>query len=91
MLICIDYDDTYTRDVYMWNSIIQVMKRNGHRVICATMRFEQEGDEVKKSIGQLVDEIHFTGRQAKMVYLSNINISPDIWIDDKPAWLFVDG
>ena len=90
MLICIDYDETYTADVYMWNMIIGVMKRNGHEVICCTMRFPEEGLEVTRSIGQHC-KVYFSSREAKMEYLSKINICPDILIDDKPIWLFKDG
>ena len=90
MLICIDYDETYTADVPMWNSIIQVMQRNGHEVICCTMRYPAEGNEVAKSIGQHC-VCYFSCRRAKMEYLAEMNICPDIWIDDKPAWLFTDG
>lgn len=90
MLICIDYDDTYTADVYMWNSIIQVMQRNGHEVICCTMRYPLEGEEVNKSIGQYC-RIYFSSRKAKKTYLTEIGVKPDIWIDDRPEWLFQDG
>ena len=90
MLICIDYDDTYTADVYMWRQIIQMMNRNGHTVICATMRYPEEGEEVKRELGELVDTIHFTCRRAKKTYLTELGIYPNIWIDDKPEWLFQD-
>jgi hypothetical protein len=91
MLICIDFDETYTADPKMWDSIIQIMKFSGHKVICATMRYPSEGAEVQQYLGGKVDMIYYTSRKAKMVYLSEINVCPDIWIDDKPVWLFQDG
>jgi hypothetical protein len=89
-VICIDYDDTYTADPDMWNRIIPIMKQHGFRVICATMRFPEEGADVGRSIGQWVDQIIFTKRQAKKTYLMGKKIHVDIWIDDRPEWLFAD-
>ncbi len=90
MLICIDFDETYTADVDMWNKIICTMKDRGHEVICCTMRYPQEGDDVEETIGKHC-KIYYSSREAKMEYLSKMNICPHIWIDDKPAWIFTDG
>lgn len=93
MLICIDYDGTYTEDPELWNLLIRVAKERGHKVICATMRFEQgEGDEVKRYLENKVDRIYFTGRKAKLEFLrDNYNVNPDVWIDDNPLWLYQGG
>lgn len=91
MLIALDFDDTYTRDPQMWDMIIGVMQRHGHTVICATMRFPQEGEELHNTIGKKC-KIVFTSRKAKKIYLNEvIGIFPDIWIDDTPEWLFQGG
>ncbi len=88
MLICLDYDGTYTLDPSLWNTFIQSAKGAGHNIICATMRYENaEGDEVKKSLAHLVEKIYFTNRLAKVAWLKERGVKPDVWIDDSPYWL----
>ena len=88
MLICLDYDGTYTEDPSLWDLFIQAATASGHQVICATMRYEEvEGDTVKISLGHLVDKIYFTNRLAKVNWLKERGINPDVWIDDSPFWL----
>lgn len=91
MIICIDYDNTYTADPALWNSFLQQAKKRGHTIICATMRYEIEGEEVKTYLTDKVDRIIFTDRKAKLLYLQSLGINPDVWIDDNPSWLFNDG
>ncbi|KKN17047.1 hypothetical protein LCGC14_0969960, partial [marine sediment metagenome] len=45
---------------------------------------------VLESIGKLC-EVIFTSRKAKLPYLKEQGIEPDIWIDDLPMFLFRDG
>ena len=88
MLVCLDYDGTYTQDPALWDQFITSAKASGHRVICATMRYEDtEGAEVKKSLSHLVENIYFTDRLAKVAWLKERGIKPDVWIDDSPFWL----
>jgi hypothetical protein len=88
MIICIDYDDTYTRDPSLWDSFISNAKRRNHTVICVTMRYENEGKEVRRHLDGLVDDIYFTNREAKKPFLDKLNIFPHVWIDDQPLWIF---
>lgn len=88
MLICLDYDGTYTQDPVLWDVFIASAKTAGHRVICATMRYEDtEGGEVKVALEHLVEKIYFTNRLAKVAWLNHRGIKPDVWIDDSPHWL----
>ena len=87
MLICIDYDDTYTKDSLLWNTFIASAKARNHKVICCTMRYEMEGEEVEQTIGKVVDAIYFTCRGSKKGFLNKLNIFPDIWIDDEPSFI----
>lgn len=89
--ICIDFDDTYTADPPLWDRIIPIMRQHGWVIICATMRYKEEGKYVEESIGKLVDHVFYTGRQAKKTYLTELGVKVDIWIDDRPEWLFADG
>ncbi len=91
LLICLDYDDTYTRDPILWYDFIRSAKKRGHRIICATMRYEQEGEIVEHALAQHVEKIIYTDRKAKKPFLEKFKIYPDIWIDDSPEWLLNDG
>ncbi len=87
--ICVDYDGTFSIIPGLLTSFIISAKKAGHHVICATMQYKDEGDEVEKTIGKLC-EIFYTGRQAKLSYLQELNIVPDIWIDDQPQFILMD-
>ena len=88
MLICIDYDGTYTADPELWNKFIKQAKDKGHSVICATMRFKNTEYIEDQYISPDLDAIHYTERQAKSAYLASLQIRPDIWIDDNPSWIY---
>lgn len=90
MLIALDYDDTFTKDPDLWIDFIKKANLKDHKIICVTMRYSDEGEEVLKSIGKYC-EVIFTSRNAKLQYLSERNIFPDVWIDDNPRWLYVNG
>ena len=87
MLICIDYDDTYTKMPELLDCIIQKSKDLKYRVILATMRYPQEIDDNFSKVMSKCDQTIFTGRKAKLPYLLTQGIKPDLWIDDNPIWL----
>jgi len=89
-LICIDYDGTYTESPELFDYFIKKAKELGFSVIGCTMRYENEIDEDLRHFEQMVDELYFSERRAKKKYLEELNINPQIWIDDTPEWLFVD-
>ncbi|MFW9871700.1 MAG: hypothetical protein ACFFG0_01270 [Candidatus Thorarchaeota archaeon] len=89
MLIALDYDFTYTEDPSLWDSFIDLATSKGHSIICVTMRYENEGIILKRTIGKKC-EIVFTGRKAKLNFLKELNIEPDVWIDDTPKWIYED-
>lgn len=91
MLIALDFDGTFTEDPDLWVSFVRFAKRRGHRVICATMRYESEGKEVAEALAGEVDQIVFTGRKAKRPYLQSVGLEPDVWIDDEPRWILEGG
>ena len=90
LTICIDYDGTFTAAPELIGDFIIAAKKLGHRVICVTMRYENEGKEVLESIGTLCKVI-FTNRTAKISFLKEMGIVPDIWMDDQPEFLFRNG
>ncbi len=91
MLIALDYDGTYTRDPAMWDAFIASARSSGHSVICATMRTEEEAAEVVQNLGGKVDRIICTSRKAKARYLADLGVTPNVWIDDNPMWIYSNG
>ena len=90
MIIGLDFDKTYTLDPKLWNIFISAAHKRGHKIICVTMRYEHEGEEVKNMLGDLVNEIIFTKRKAKSPYVENRGVKIDIWINDMPYWIIMD-
>ena len=83
MLIALDYDGTYTADPEFWECFIQMCRLRGIEIICVTMRYEHE--PVKCGCMP-----YYTGRKAKRQWCEYHGIKPDIWIDDRPEWIFQD-
>jgi hypothetical protein len=89
MIIAIDYDDTYTHDPRLWLGFIRSAQAAGHRVVCATLRYEAEGGDMCAQLRSAV-QVFFTGRKAKAAFLKAQGVEPHIWIDDSPAWIVHD-
>lgn len=89
MIIALDYDKTYTRDPNLWNEFIRHAKQCGHEIICITMRKPNQQEAIDRSNFK-VDKLYYTSRKAKMIWAKMNNVDVDIWIDDKPGWLFDD-
>lgn len=83
MLICIDYDKTYTEDPQLWESFMTAARGRGHEFVCATMRHESEPITMNCPV-------IYTSRAAKLPFLKNLGIKPGVFIDDNPAWLYQD-
>lgn len=90
LLFCLDYDETYTEDPELWDMFIELIKSRGHRIICATMRYEVEGEEIQQALSNKVERIIFTDRKAKTLAVKQAGYYPSIWIDDSPHWIIQD-
>jgi hypothetical protein len=88
MLFALDYDGTYTEDPDLWLAFIANARARGHQVWVVTMRNESESEEVREQLLDKVDNIVFTDRRAKALYLRARGVEPDVWIDDMP-WFVV--
>ena len=86
----LDYDNTYTTDPVMWDALIDMMKRYGHKVYVVTMRTPEEGEEVRKYLADKVEMVICTSRKAKQDYVTSMNVRIDIWIDDMPWFILND-
>ncbi len=83
-IIALDYDGTYTDDPVLWELFIKNALNCGHTVLCITMRYP-ETEKIALNI-----PVYYTKRQSKMNFCKANNIDIDIWIDDKPGWIFDD-
>lgn len=90
MIICIDLDGTFTRDIQLWSAFIRLARGSGHTVITATMRHPREKCPLYYTLKMEVQEFYFTCRNAKAEYLERKGVYPDIWIDDSPHWILND-
>ena len=90
MMLALDYDETYTRDPQFWDAVIELAKARGHSIICATMRYETEGEDVRRDLAHQVEAIVYTGRRAKYWAVHDAGYLPSVWIDDSPNWIFTD-
>lgn len=81
MKIALDYDDTYTLDPEMWETIIKIFESRGHEVKIVTAR-DQNIDIVHEEVGA---EIVYCNGVAKEYYMRRIKgWEPNVWIDDNP-------
>ena len=86
MILSLDYDDTYTKDPEFWDIFIRMAKHKGHKVICLTMRREDELGDIPEKFKSEVP-IFCSGRKAKALYAMSKGLLIDVWIDDSPYWL----
>ena len=87
--ICLDYDGSYNVFPELFDMIIKQCLKQGYKVILATMRYPQEEDSGLRELSKKI-KIYYTGRKAKFIYLKNIGIEPDLWIDDRPDFILND-
>ena len=88
MIFALDFDGTYTADPELWDQWVRLCRKRGHRVYVVTMRYPSES--VPDELAESVDRVIYTGRRAKKQLLDARGISIDIWIDDRPEFLFED-
>lgn len=89
-LICLDYDGTYTDFKSICDLIIDKQSDFGYKVILCTMRTPEETNDDLEALSKRIN-VYFSSRQAKADYLSNLDIIPDIWLDDCPRWIYQNG
>lgn len=76
----LDYDNTYTEDVDLWEAFIADAKSRGHLVFIVTARGVDRPVEHKISA-----EVVYCNAKAKKTACEEQGIpTPSIWIDDMP-------
>ncbi len=86
MNIGLDFDDTITSNITLWNKIIDLFKSEGYKVYIVTIRLDNSlNDDIHEFIRESnVDDVFFTGGLQKESYCRSKGIEIDIWIDDQP-------
>ena len=80
MIIALDYDRTYTRDIGFWDRFMVAAQLAGHSVICITNRPWLPTTELLPTC-----PCYAAGDQFKREYALSLGIHVDIWIDDEPG------
>ena len=84
MNLAIDYDDTWTKDPYLWDTFVGIALHRGHQVFIATGRSERDelvaGFDVPRGI-----RVIYCDRDYKEQVLLRNGIKIDVWIDDSPG------
>lgn len=86
MLIALDYDGTFTADPDFWLAFVHKALSEGHEVFCCTMRYPHECASIDIRLSTLV-QIIATSRKAKMEFMREVGVVPQIWIDDQPHFI----
>ncbi len=81
--IGLDFDGTVTAAPNIFKDFVAAMRAAGHKVYIVTMRYASEEGEINYW-RRYVDDVIFTGRQAKAPAMEAKGIPIHIWIDDNP-------
>lgn len=84
----IDFDETLTSDPALFRSIIELIRKAGHKVVCVTARRDTD-ENIAEVEGFLIDnqiDIHvfYTSLRSKVDFMKSRGINVNIWIDDNP-------
>ena len=92
LTIAIDYDDTFSADPSLWREFVKIAtgRRYGHRCVLVTNRTEDMGNDVRAEVGDLMP-IVFAGVFSKRSMAALVGYNVDIWIDDSPELIEMDG
>lgn len=78
MNVCIDFDDTITKDPEAWLAIIDFLQKRGHTIFCITLRYPNV------PLPKLPIEVYYACGQPKWEFAFEKGLHVDIWIDDWP-------
>ena len=83
--LAIDYDNTYTADPVLWQTIITDAIARGHQVVCVSARRATAANrrELETALPAGV-RVLLSGGSPKAEFAKANGVTVDIWIDDKP-------
>jgi hypothetical protein len=82
MLIALDYDETFTRDVSFWCQVVALGQLRGHRFVCVTARSSPPDNEREPHIPM---PIVCAGNEWKNTAALRAGFPVDVWVDDMPG------
>lgn len=86
--IAIDYDDTLSLNILMWQKIIDLFNSFGFIIYVVTYRDSSQFDDIYRF--NFVKDYIYTSAKAKKQYCKDMGIDIDIWIDDCPESIIYD-
>lgn len=89
-LIAIDFDDVISDQPSRWLQIIRLMENLNFKVIVVTYRCPTCDPEDLDFLREAGIKVYMTKQVAKRPFLTNLGITPDIWIDDTPESILFD-
>ena len=97
MKIALDWDGTARSDPHGFADVVKVFRKRGHEVFICTMR-NPEREPINSDLLKLFRdergyeiEVYYTDREAKLEYCQRHGINVDVWIDDNPHFLYING
>jgi len=84
MIIGLDWDNTFTKDVDLWQSFVLQANAKEHQVYITTSRSD---DIPIEFIPDGLKGIVYCNFIAKKQATEALGIKVDIWIDDDPQWI----
>ena len=90
LTIAIDFDGTFAEDPDAFREIVEVFRARGHQCILVTNCPEEWGDDVRELVGDLMPVV-FAGRLSKSAAVYRQGYDVDIWVDDMPHVIEMDG
>jgi len=90
LTISFDFDGTYAADPKTWTQVVKLLQEAGHICVLCTNRPPEWGDQVTELVGGIMP-IVFAGTESKHWAMRNAGYHVDIWIDDLPAYITMEG
>ena len=90
LTFAIDFDDTFSADPDLWRQLVPIMQWRGHTCVLVTNRPEDMGNDVRAEVGDLMP-IVFAGVWSKRSAAHRAGYDVDIWIDDSPEYINMNG
>lgn len=86
MIIAIDFDNTWTEDPLLWANFATKAKQNGHTVIMATARTDNDINKEQIQRGGVPRSmpVVFSGGELKEPACLKAGYKVNVWIDDSP-------
>lgn len=87
----IDYDGTISAHPELFKKFIMDIFQSGNLAVIVTMRYDDSSEHIPSHhLPSMPVPILYTGRRAKQSFCEDAGMKIDIWVDDKPHWIFQD-